>query len=153
MAAYLVLFWRYVNGWGWPKSTSVERRKSLRANSVSADVWIMSFAAGVLAVGVAVALQSAYGQLVAMPHDQPPDFSALNHGIAHTWYRLPFYMLISAIFIGSIFSHDNYSRGLRCSGVSADLADGKPDPRLAGRIIKNGPRAAASVGVDADFCG
>ena len=50
MALYLVVFWRYLNGWGWPKSTTTCRRESLRARSLSSEAWTSAMAARVLVV-------------------------------------------------------------------------------------------------------
>jgi uncharacterized protein len=82
MALYLVVFWRYLNGWGWPKSTSLFRRESLRARSLSSDVWATSLAAGVLALAIVVALQSAISQLVHMPASPGPALSS------YPWYTV-----------------------------------------------------------------
>jgi len=82
MALYLVLFWRYLNGWGWPKSTSTFRRESLRARSLSSEVWASAMAAGILALTVVVALQSAFAQLLHMPGSREPALSA------YPWYTV-----------------------------------------------------------------
>ena len=75
MAAYLILYWRYLNGWGWPKSNSLDRRKSFRACNLSPEVWFTAMPASVLAVAIAVALQSAFSKLVPMPASKTPDVS------------------------------------------------------------------------------
>src|ERR1700674_6010972 len=45
-AAWLWLFWRCLNGWGWPRATREARRLDLRAPSVSGRVWRWSLLAG-----------------------------------------------------------------------------------------------------------
>src|SRR5689334_695529 len=35
MCVYLLFYWRYLNGSGWPRSSAVARRLSLRANGLS----------------------------------------------------------------------------------------------------------------------
>jgi membrane protease YdiL (CAAX protease family) len=46
MAAYLSVFYLYLSGRGWPKSTSASRRCALRAGPVSPRVWFWSLIAG-----------------------------------------------------------------------------------------------------------
>ena len=48
-ALYLWLFWRYLQGAGWPQSTAEARRTGLRANRLSSDVWGWRFSPGSLA--------------------------------------------------------------------------------------------------------
>lgn len=89
MALYLAVYWRYLNGWGWPKSTSAFRRESLRAKSLSADAWASAIAAGMLAVGIVVALQFAYSQFVHLPVSKAPALSVY-----------PWYTLLPALIMG-----------------------------------------------------
>src|SRR5437016_940051 len=51
---YLWLFWRYLNGNGWPGSTAEIRRTYLRANRLQADVWGSAILAGVLGLATIV---------------------------------------------------------------------------------------------------
>src|SRR5471032_3213611 len=46
MALYLWLYFRWLGGAGWPRSTSELRRTSLRANPVAADIWPLALFAG-----------------------------------------------------------------------------------------------------------
>jgi len=46
IAVYLWLYWLYVQGRGWPRSTTTARRRGLRAVPLSPRVWRWSFAAG-----------------------------------------------------------------------------------------------------------
>ena len=69
MAIFLLLYLRYLNGAGWPRSTSEARRISLRANSVSADLWAMSLFAGLIGLAALVPLSTVMGRLFAMPAD------------------------------------------------------------------------------------
>lgn len=39
MSAFLLFYWKYLKGWGWPESTAAKRRASLRAEPLSALVW------------------------------------------------------------------------------------------------------------------
>jgi hypothetical protein len=45
MLIWLWLFWRYLNGWGWPASTAQIRNQNLRAHKISAKVWFWSLLA------------------------------------------------------------------------------------------------------------
>lgn len=49
VALYLVLYWRYLSGWGWPSSTASVRRHYLRARPLSPSLWKWSLVAGGLA--------------------------------------------------------------------------------------------------------
>jgi membrane protease YdiL (CAAX protease family) len=66
-ALYLWVFWRYLRGEGWPRSTAEARRASLRANPLSADVWGMSIFAGILGFAALVPLIGLMSRLVRMP--------------------------------------------------------------------------------------
>ena len=67
MALYLTLYWRYLNGWGWPRRNARMRRDRLRARGLPGSVWLSAMASGVLAVATAVMLQNAYSRLVPFP--------------------------------------------------------------------------------------
>jgi membrane protease YdiL (CAAX protease family) len=72
-AIYLWLFWRYVRGDGWPRSTSAARRESCRANAVAEDVWGMAVFAGLLGLVAVLLLQTVLGRLVRLPQQQEID--------------------------------------------------------------------------------
>ena len=80
MALYLTLYWRYLNGWGWPTRSAQMRRDSFRARGLPGNVWLRAMASGMLAVAAAVMLQNAYGRLVPIPAAIAPDFSP------YPWY-------------------------------------------------------------------
>jgi hypothetical protein len=40
MALYLILYWRCLNGWGWPPANSQTRRDSFRARGLPGNVWL-----------------------------------------------------------------------------------------------------------------
>jgi len=46
MALYLWLYWRYLDGHGWPQSTAAARQRDLRARSLSPSTWRWSLVAG-----------------------------------------------------------------------------------------------------------
>jgi membrane protease YdiL (CAAX protease family) len=73
MAPFLWLFWWYLGGWGWPRSTAEERRRSLRANPVSIHLLGWALLSGALAI---VALAGAWiimFQLFPMTPNVLPD--------------------------------------------------------------------------------
>lgn len=71
-ALYLWLFWRYLRGAGWPRSTADRRRTSLRANGLSGDVWSMALFAGVLGLTALFPLVGLLSRLVALPAEAQP---------------------------------------------------------------------------------
>jgi membrane protease YdiL (CAAX protease family) len=71
-AVYLWLFWRYLNGAGRPASTAGERRTSLRANAVPANVWAWALLAGGLGIVVLVLALRVANRLVVLPQQQLP---------------------------------------------------------------------------------
>jgi membrane protease YdiL (CAAX protease family) len=58
MSVYLWLYWRYLGGWGWPRTSSETRRLRRRAPPLSRVMWRASLWAG----GLAVATSAAVGQ-------------------------------------------------------------------------------------------
>ena len=59
---WLWIFWKYLNGWGWPTSRAQIRIKNLRASKLSARVWFWSILAG------GVALMSVLGLIFVISH-------------------------------------------------------------------------------------
>src|SRR5689334_9747899 len=56
MCLFLFAYIRYLNGAGWPRSTSRARRLCLRANRLSADLWPMSLFTGFIGLAALVSL-------------------------------------------------------------------------------------------------
>jgi membrane protease YdiL (CAAX protease family) len=102
MALYLTLYWRYLNGWGWPLKGAQMRRDSLRARALPGNVWLRAMAAGMLAVAAAVMLQNVYGRLVPLPAAIAPDFSPY-----------PWYTLLLALSMGGAVSGIAEEAGFR----------------------------------------
>jgi membrane protease YdiL (CAAX protease family) len=88
---YLWLYWRYLRGEGWPRSTSQARRTSLRANSLSGDAWASALFGGMLGLGVLVAALAVLNQFVEVPRSSLPDLS-----------RIPFVTLLCLLLTGSV---------------------------------------------------
>ena len=72
-ALYLWLFWRYVRGAGWPRSTSEARRALARANPVRDEMWGMAIFAGLLGIVVVLLLQTVMSRLVTIPEQRDID--------------------------------------------------------------------------------
>jgi membrane protease YdiL (CAAX protease family) len=73
MAVYLWLFWRYVRGEGWPRSTAAARRTNARANTLPGELWGPALLAGVLGLVVVLLLQGVLGRLVTLPQQRELD--------------------------------------------------------------------------------
>jgi membrane protease YdiL (CAAX protease family) len=67
---YLWLYWRYVRGEGWPRSTAEARRTNTRANHLSDDVWGAALLAGALGLGALMLMQNIMNRLVVLPQRQ-----------------------------------------------------------------------------------
>jgi membrane protease YdiL (CAAX protease family) len=78
MACFLVLFWKYLNGWGWPQRTVAARRQDLRGSSLPAGVWRWSLLAGGLGLSASIALFIVAHRLVRWPHPVSPDLSQFS---------------------------------------------------------------------------
>jgi membrane protease YdiL (CAAX protease family) len=76
MALLLWLMWRYLDGSGWPRSTSEARRRYLRANRRSGQTYLWAFVAGVLSVVALAGYWIALFRLVKMPPNALPDMSS-----------------------------------------------------------------------------
>jgi membrane protease YdiL (CAAX protease family) len=72
-AVYLWFFWRYLNGAGPPESTAQARGRSLRANRVSARVWLWALLAGGLGIVALVFALRVANRMIELPSQQLPD--------------------------------------------------------------------------------
>jgi membrane protease YdiL (CAAX protease family) len=68
-AAWLWLLWQYLNGRGWPRSTSLARHAALRARPLPSDVWRWSLLAGGLGIVSVVGLAFVTARLANLPRD------------------------------------------------------------------------------------
>lgn len=75
MGILLWLMWRYLGGWGWPRSTQEARRAYLRANRRSGSMLAWAIAAGVLSVVALTGIWIVLVDLVRMPPNPLPDLS------------------------------------------------------------------------------
>lgn len=76
---YLWLFWRYLQGAGWPRSTAEARGMNLRAHRLSSDVWGWALVAGSLGFGALVLFLRVLNRLVRLPQQQFPDLSQISY--------------------------------------------------------------------------
>ena len=75
MALLLWLMWQYLDGKGWPQSTSEARHRHLRAKPVSPRVFAWALLAGVLSIVALIGFWIVLFQLVKAPGNGLPDFS------------------------------------------------------------------------------
>jgi len=75
---YLWLFWRYLQGAGWPRSTAEARRANLRAHRLSDDVWVSALLADGLGIATLVVFLRVMNRLVRLPQTQHPDLSQVS---------------------------------------------------------------------------
>lgn len=68
-AVWLWIFWRYLNGEGWSRSTAESRRRDLRARPLSGTVWFWSLLAGSLAMVSVVSFSFFTARLANLPRD------------------------------------------------------------------------------------
>jgi len=79
-ALYLWLFWRYVKGAGWPRSTADARREGSRVRPLRDDVWSAALIAGVVGIAAVLLFQNVLGRMVTLP--QQRDFDPSRYPIA-----------------------------------------------------------------------
>jgi membrane protease YdiL (CAAX protease family) len=72
MALYLWLYWQYLNGAGWPRTSAEGRRTSLRANGLSGDIWGLSLVAGTIGLTALLPLLGIMSRLVRLPAESQP---------------------------------------------------------------------------------
>jgi membrane protease YdiL (CAAX protease family) len=80
-ALWLWLFWRWMNGAGWPRSTSKSRHRDLRALPLPGRVWRWSLLAGGLGVVSCMAFGLLLARFADIPRDTyklPVDFATLS---------------------------------------------------------------------------
>lgn len=94
MAVYLVFYWRYCDGWGWPAATASLRHRRFRAGAIPAQSWFWAMAAGVPAVASAVWLMLAWSGVVRIPSPIGPDVSS------YPWWTVFLTVLMGAAVSG-----------------------------------------------------
>lgn len=122
MACYLALYWRYLNGWGWPRASAQVRRDHCRGHGLTGPVWLRAMTAGVLAVEAAVSLQAAYGRLVRLPVPSVQDLSAY-----------PAYTVLLALVMSGVVAGFAEEAGFR--GYMQSMLEREYGPVLAISIV------------------
>lgn len=79
---WLGLYWRYLGGWGWPRSTAAARRQNLRAHPLPPRVWRAALWAGGLAIAALSAVEVLAMRFARVP--RPVWFSELDSAPALT---------------------------------------------------------------------
>jgi len=77
-AAWLSIFWWYVTGHGWPRSTQEARRRDVRARSLSKSAWIWALIAGSLGITGTIAIAFVTARVSHLPREAfaaPVDFA------------------------------------------------------------------------------
>lgn len=77
IGAWLWLYWQYLSGRGWPRSTSAARRRDLRAAPLSPHIWRWSLLTGALGIATLTALTYALGRLIPLGLDFPEALKTL----------------------------------------------------------------------------
>jgi membrane protease YdiL (CAAX protease family) len=75
MAVFLVFYWKFLKGWGWPRSTAAARRAGLRAEPISPSAWRWSLVAGGLGLAASIALFILSHRLIQWPQPARSDLS------------------------------------------------------------------------------
>ena len=90
LAAYMWLFWQYLQGRWWPRSTAEARRQGLRARRLSLRVWRWAMIAGYLAMVSSFALHWVAGRL-----------APLRYGVPEVLQQFPFVTLLAILLMAS----------------------------------------------------
>src|SRR6266536_581105 len=101
MALFLVFYWKFLKGWGWPRSTAAARRAGLRAEPVSSSVWRWSLLAGGLGLAASIALFILSHRLIRWP--QP------RSDLAH----IPFITLLPSLLMSATVAGISEEAGFR----------------------------------------
>jgi membrane protease YdiL (CAAX protease family) len=95
MAAYLFVYWSFLRGGFWPRSTSARRRELLRAEPLTEAVWNWSLLALVLGFAAAfVFLVGIYARLTDLP------VAAFPISREVPWYVVGSYIAMIAVVAG-----------------------------------------------------
>jgi membrane protease YdiL (CAAX protease family) len=102
MVVFLVFYWKFLKGWGWPQSTAAARRAGLRAEPLSSSVWRWSLVAGGLGLAASIALFILSHRLIRWP--QPP-----GSDLAH----IPFLTLLPSLLMSATVAGISEEAGFR----------------------------------------
>ncbi len=91
MAFFLWLMWQYLGGKWWPRGTREARRRHLRANPVSSQVFAWALLAGTLSVVGLAGFWIVLFQLVKIRGNILPDFSK------YPWLTVAFVLVMASV--------------------------------------------------------
>ncbi|MDP4261829.1 MAG: type II CAAX endopeptidase family protein [Bacteroidota bacterium] len=74
---FLWIFWRYLQGKGWPRSTSEIRKTNLRANRLSGDVWASAIFAGILGLIALLLFMRVMNRMIRLPQQEVADLVSI----------------------------------------------------------------------------
>jgi membrane protease YdiL (CAAX protease family) len=102
MAVFLVFYWKFLKGWGWPRSTAATRRAGLRAEPLSSSVWRWSLVAGGLGLAASIVLFILSHRLMRWPQ---PAHSGLSH--------ISFITLLPSLLMSAVVAGVSEEAGFR----------------------------------------
>ena len=102
MAVFLVFYWKFLKGWGWPQSTTAARRASLRAEPLSSLVWRWSLLAGGLGLAASIVLFIVSHRLIRWPQAPRSDLS-----------YIPFITLLPSLLVSALVAGISEEAGFR----------------------------------------
>lgn len=94
VAIYLWVYWRYLQGKGWPRATTEFRRTNLRARALPDRVWRWSLLAGALGWASVIALRIVIDTLFDLPRD------SIASGAAYPPQMIVSYMVGTSVLAG-----------------------------------------------------
>jgi membrane protease YdiL (CAAX protease family) len=97
MALYLWLYWRYLDGAGWPRATAEARHTSLRANGLSGDIWGMSLFAGLIGLGALMAMLGVMSRLIRLPAESEPITVPAHMSVATVFLLLVMASIVAGV--------------------------------------------------------
>src|SRR5690349_18431694 len=102
MGTFLFYYWRYLNGWGWPVSTSATRQAHLRAPQLSPLLWRWSLLAGWLALAASIVLFLITHRFLQWPQALRANLSAI-----------PVYTLLPSLVMSALVAGISEEAGFR----------------------------------------
>ena len=94
MVGYLWLYWQYLKGRGWPRSTAEIRHSHLRAGALSGRAWRWSLLAGSFALVSLTAFTNLASRFIRVPQAPLPDLSQYSS------FTIFSFILMSAVVAG-----------------------------------------------------
>ena len=112
---WLWLFWRYVRGDGWPRSTSEQRRNLLRVRTLSQHAWGWALVAGGLALAAVMGIAFVTYRFAALPdaaYESPFEVASFP-----PWTLVS---IFAALALTAAVVEETAFRGYMLSGIQAE---------------------------------